>query len=124
MLVHEHYKNGLTQNMVASGASAALGFALAMVSYPVYLHFLGYANYGLWVMISTFITLCQMGTLGMAPALSKLVAEEIGQDNRDGAQVYVELAISGVTALGTSTVALLFLFRTPILHRMALSPAT
>lgn len=110
--------------MIVNGTTAALGLVLAIVSYPVYLHFLGYTNYGLWVVISTFITLCQLGSLGIAPALSKLIAEEIGTNNRDGAQLYVEVAISALMVFGTLILVLLFMFRGLIIQGMALSSAT
>jgi O-antigen/teichoic acid export membrane protein len=108
--------------MVTSGASAALGGGIAMLSYPVYLHFLGYAEYGLWVIVSTFITLCQLGSLGIGPALAKLIAEELGQNSREGAQSYVELAISAVMVLGAAMVLFLLLLRAFLLRQVGLTP--
>jgi O-antigen/teichoic acid export membrane protein len=119
-LMHDHYRSRLTHSMVTSGASAALGGGIAMLSYPVYLHFLGYAEYGLWVIVSTFITLCQLGSLGIGPAVAKLIAEELGQNSRDGAQSYVELAISAVMILGAATVLLLLLLREFLLRQVGL----
>jgi len=120
-LMHDHYRSRLTHSMVTSGASAALGGGIAMLSYPVYLHFLGYAQYGLWVIVSTFITLCQLGSLGIGPAVAKLIAEELGQNSRDGAQSYVELAISAVMILGAATVLLLLLLREFLLRQVGLT---
>lgn len=110
-LMHDHYRSRLTHSMVTSGASAALGGGFAMLSYPVYLHFLGYTEYGLWVIVSTFITLCQLGSLGIGPAVAKLIAEELGRNSREGAQSYVELAISAVMVLGAAMVLFLLLLR-------------
>ena len=122
--MHEQYKNKFSQNMVVSAASAVVGCAITMVSYPVYLHFLGYSDYGLWMIVSTFITLCQIGSLGIAPALSKLVAEEIGKNNRECAQLYVGIAISVVAILGLIVLTILVLCRNPIWVRLALKPET
>jgi O-antigen/teichoic acid export membrane protein len=120
----EHYGRKLTQNMIAGAAAAALNCVLTFLSYPVYLYFLGYAAYGKWMLASTFVALCQLGSLGIAPAMSKLIAEEFGQSNRNGAQSYVELAFSLVIVLGMGVVALAFLFQRPILRYFDLNPGT
>jgi O-antigen/teichoic acid export membrane protein len=119
-----HYGRKLSQNIIASATSAVIGGAITIVSYPVYLHFLGYAEYGLWMVMSTFVTLSQLGSLGIAPAVSKLIAEEFGRNNRNGAQRYVELAISSVTALGLTLIMLLFLVRRLVWRQLDLSPET
>ena len=120
----DQYRKTLTQNMVVSGASAIIGCLITIISYPVYLHFLGYSQYGLWLMLSTFLTLCQLGNLGIAPALSKLIAEDIGQSDAAGAQCYVELGITFVAALSTTILAILLLSRNNILKLLHLSPTT
>jgi O-antigen/teichoic acid export membrane protein len=122
--MHEQYGRKLTQNMIAGAAAAVLNCALTLLSYPVYLHFLGYAEYGKWMLASTFVALCQLGSLGIAPAMSKLIAEEFGQGNRNGAQRYVELAFSLVIVLGVGVVGLVFLFQRPILRYFDLNPGT
>lgn len=123
-ITNRSYSQTLTQNMLAGAGSAMLGAALTLISYPVYLKFLGYADYGLWMILSTIVTLCQIGSLGIAPAVSKLVAEESGRANRAGAQHYVEAAISTVTVLGLAMVLVLFFCRTLILQHIDLTPRT
>jgi len=120
----EHCGRKLTFNMAASGASGVVGCVVTVVSYPVYLHYLGYNELGLWLVLSTFVTLCQLGSLGIAPAVSKLVAEEFGEGNIHGAQRYADLAVFSVAVLGTATVGLLLLFRALILHSLHLSTET
>ncbi len=122
--MNETYANTLTKNMVVTGISAILGCAISVGSYPVYLHFLGYSQYGLWLMVSTFLTLCQIGNLGVAPALAKLIAEELGRNNRDGAQCYVQLAVTAAMILGTTTIIFLFFCRNLLFEHLSLSPAT
>jgi len=120
----EHCGRRLTLNMAATGTAGLFGCAVTIISYPVYLHFLGYAELGLWMVLSTFVTLCQLGSLGIAPAVSKLVAEEFGGGNVKGAQQYAGLAISAVGVLGIITIGLLLLFQTFILHALQLSSGT
>jgi O-antigen/teichoic acid export membrane protein len=103
---------GLTQNMGVSGITAVLGCLVAMISYPVYLNHLGYAQYGVWIVVTTCITLCQIGNLGIGPALITLIAEAIGRNNHQRAQNYTEMAISSVAVLGLLTAILLFMLRT------------
>jgi O-antigen/teichoic acid export membrane protein len=123
-LTNRSYSKTLTRNMIAGAGSAMLGGALTFISYPVYLKYLGYADYGLWMILSTLVTLCQIGSLGIAPAVSKLIAEESGRTNRAGAQHYVEAAILTVTMLGLVMVLILFLSRNLILQHIPLTPRT
>ncbi len=67
------------------------------IAYPVYLHFLGYEQYGLWLVLSTILVMAQLGNLGISPALLKLVAEDFAVGDIDGVYKYISC---GMLSLG------------------------
>jgi len=109
------FSSQLRRNMVSGATSTAMNAAVMFVSYPVYLHFLGYEKLGVWMVLSTVLTFVQMCNLGMGPAVTKLVAEEHARGNREGIQDYVSTASWTLIAVGTFALAMLLLFARPIL---------
>jgi O-antigen/teichoic acid export membrane protein len=91
------------------------------VGYPIYLHFLGYEQYGVWLALSTVLSFAQLGKLGLDIAVMKLVAEEYGRRNIDAVQRYVTSAIAIVTGSGAVAMCLIILFREPIVAIFRLS---
>lgn len=49
------------------------------ISYPIYIHFLGYRQLGLWLLLSAVMAIVQLTSLGVGPALTSLVAEAEGK---------------------------------------------
>ena len=63
---------------------ALIGTCFSIVSYPIYLHYLGYHRYGLWLVLSVIVSVAQLGNLGIPWALMKLVAEDHGHGDWEG----------------------------------------
>lgn len=80
---------------------------IMLISYPVYLHYLGYEKMGVWMILSTVLTIMRLSDLGIGPAVTKLVAEEYGRGNKQGIQAYVTTAL--LTVLVTGCIAFIFL---------------
>lgn len=91
------------------------------ISYPLYLHYLGYEGYGLWLILTTVLTLAQLGTLGIAPAVAKLVAEELGRHNSRAAASYITTALAFLCISGVTVWSLVFYFRTSLIAAFGLS---
>ncbi len=88
---------------------AAANAAIALVSYPVLLHFLGYERYGVWLALSTVLTFAQLGNVGMSPAVSKLVAEchissDINGIQRAHGSALITVLVSGTVVLAAVTI--------------------
>jgi len=109
-------------NMVSGVAVTVINSIVLAVAYPLYLHFLGYEQYGIWLVLSTVLSFAQLGNLGIGPAVTKLVAEEYGRNNLEAVQQYVTSAVAILVVSGTIVVALILLFRTPIVALFKLSP--
>ena len=82
---------------MASGVlCTAINAIIMMTIYPVYLYFLGYEQYGVWLILATVLSFAQLGNLGIGPAVTKLVAEEHAKNNSEGIQKYV---VNGMAVL-------------------------
>lgn len=86
-------KFGFKKN-VGSGMLCAFGnIAVLLVSYPVYLRYLGTERYGLWAIFSVIIGFAAIGKLGIDSAVTKYVSEEYGRGNSLGIEKYFSTAI-------------------------------
>ncbi len=88
------------RNALAGAAGAVAGAAIAAVSYPVYLRFLGYERYGLWLSMSILLSVAQFGSLGLGPAVAAEVAEEHGRRNTAGIRAAISTALALAAAGG------------------------
>jgi O-antigen/teichoic acid export membrane protein len=113
----------LRRNALAGAAGAIGGAAIAAVSYPVYLHFLGYEQYGLWLAVALVLSFAQFGNLGLAPAVTTKVAEDLARGDFAGVRATVSTALLSLTAVGVLAVATVLLFGGYIVGAMRLSPA-
>ena len=95
----------LWRNTLAGGASAIVGAIISAISYPVYLHFLGYEQYGLWLAISVVLSFATFGHLGLASAVATTVAQENARGDISGIRQTVSTALLVLSAVGLVAVA-------------------
>ncbi len=113
----------LTANMAAGIAAHVVNIVLFMAMYPVYLHYLGYARYGVWLALGTVVAFAQLGELGIGAAVAKLVAESHGRGN-DATDVPAcfAAAVLLMATSGSAIMLLVLLARTPLLSLFAFAP--
>ena len=104
----------LRVNIITSLGSTLLSAVVMAVAYPLYLHFLGFEQYGLWLVLSTVITMAQVGNFGVSPALLTLVAEDYGAGNIDGVYRYISGGMLSLLASGIVLISGVLLLRHPI----------
>jgi len=108
---------------MASGVvTTIINTAVMLISYPIYLHYLGYEKLGVWMVLATVLTFMQMCNLGMGPAVTKLVAEEYGRGNTEGIQSYVTTALWTLAVTGCIALVVLILLAKPIIGLFKLGP--
>jgi Na+-driven multidrug efflux pump len=108
---------------MASGMiSTAVNMAVLAIGYPIYLHFLGREQYGLWLTLSVVVTVTQLGNLGMGPAVTKLVAEDYGRGDINGIARYIATAVLLVCLSGSCALAVVLLCKNNIVRAFRLSP--
>jgi O-antigen/teichoic acid export membrane protein len=120
-IVRRLLSSQLRINMVSGTAVAVVNSVVLAVAYPLYLHFLGYEQYGIWLVLSTVIGFAQLGNLGIAYAVTKLVAEEYGRNDIEAVQQYVTSAIGVLATSGALVLAIIFLFRLQLIALFKLS---
>jgi O-antigen/teichoic acid export membrane protein len=115
------FASQLRINMVSGVAVTVVNAALMAVAFPLYLHFLGYEQYGVWLVLSTVIGFAQLGNLGIGQAVTKLVAEEYGRGDIAAVQQYVSSAVAILVVSGLLVLSAILLFRTHIIASFKLS---
>lgn len=110
------------RNVLYTGIFAVVSAGVSFVSYSVGLRYLGLASYGLWFALSAVISLAQLGNLGLAPAVTKFVAEHFQQGRVDLVRATVASGVL-LSALAMGSMALLLLlFRDLALGLLDLEP--
>lgn len=74
---------------LASALAKAVSISTALISVPLTLHYLGPERYGMWLTISSFITILSFADLGLGNGLLNRVAAAHGQDDRAAIKCYV-----------------------------------
>jgi len=108
-------------NIVSSLGTAALSTLVIGVAYPVYLHYLGYQQYGLWLMLSTVLVMAQLGNLGISPALLKLVAEDFAAGDVDGVYHYLSCGMLSLLVSGAVLMSAVLLLRHPLIALLGIA---
>lgn len=100
--------------------TSVLNIVVLVLSYRLYLQYLGYERFGVWVVLTAVLNLAQLANLGLGPAVTKLVAEHHALGDRLAIQNYYSTACAVVIATGSVITALLTVFRHPIVSTFAL----
>lgn len=116
----KHFSSQLRLNMLSGSATTIINIIIMAVGYPIYLYFLGYEKYGVWLTLATILTFASLGNLGIGTAVMKLVAEEYGRMDILGVQRYISTAIVTLIISGTIVLAILLVFRNPIVDAFKL----
>jgi O-antigen/teichoic acid export membrane protein len=95
----------LRRNTLAGALGAVAGALISAISYPVYLHFLGYEQYGLWLGVSVVLSFAAFGQLGLAPAVATNVAQEYARGDLAGVRKTVSTALIALAATGAIALA-------------------
>lgn len=111
------------RNMGAGSIMALVGTCLSVLSYPIYLHYLGYHRYGLWLVLSVVVSVAQLGNLGIPWALMKLVAEDRGHGDWEGVKTHINISCGILLAIGLVFVGAVMLVRSYIISWFKLSGA-
>jgi O-antigen/teichoic acid export membrane protein len=111
------------RNMGAGSIMAFVSVCLSVLSYPIYLHYLGYHRYGLWLVLSVVVSVAQLGNLGIPWALMKLVAEDHGRADWEGVKTYINISCGILLAVGLIFLGAVIVIRSYILSWFKLSGA-
>lgn len=113
-MIRKLFSSQLRINMVSGVAAMLLNTVVLAAGYPIYLHFLGYEQYGVWLVLATVLTFAQLGNLGINQAVTKLVAEEYGRGDTLAIQQYVTTALAILGLSGIVVLSGLLVLKGPI----------
>ena len=102
---------------------ALVGSCLSIISYPIYLHYLGYHRYGLWLVLSVVVSVAQLGNLGIPWALMKLVAEDHAHGDWEGVKTYINIGCGIILGIGLVFLSAVILSRSYLVNWFHLSGA-
>ena len=101
---------------MASGAvTTIINSVTLVVAFPIYLHFLGYDQYGVWLVLTTVLSFAQLGNLGISKAVMKLVAEEYGRGDIEGIQRCVTTALALLFLSGMVVLVVILVLKNQII---------
>ena len=78
--------------------------ATQLITVPITLHYLGPERYGMWLIMSSLVTMLSFADFGIGNGILNTVAAAYGRDDKAAMRVAIS---SGFVALGTVTVAIL-----------------
>lgn len=115
------FHSQLRINMASGVITTVINTGVLAIGYPIYLHFLGYEQFGLWLVLSVVLTFAQLGNLGIGPAVTKLVAEDYGCGDVEGIQHYATTALALLCLSGSLVLVVVLLFKSSIVGAFKLN---
>ncbi len=103
------------RNVLAGPVSSGANIVLTVLSYPLYLGYLGYEQFGVWLLLSTVVAFIQLTNLGFGPALQSLVAEAKGRGDTTAVRGLASSAGALLTLIGLVSAAVAWMASDPIL---------
>ena len=119
-IIRQIFGSQLRQNMTSGVILMLISILTWTVSYPIYLHFLGYEKFGLWLILAVVLGFAQLGLLGTISAITKLVAEEHEQGNLLGVESYIAMSLMTVMTTGSIVLVIILLFKELIISAFKL----
>ena len=110
----------LRLNAVSGAVGTIVSACAVLLSYPIYLHFLGYEKLGVWLAMTTVLAIAQLANLGLGSAVTKLVAEEFGRHDPLGVRRYVAMATQTLCASGVLVFLAVLLLRNQLVALFSL----
>lgn len=80
-LKKQAFGSQLRRNASSGTMSTGINSLVMLVSYPLYLHYLGYEKYGVWIVLAAVFQFAQMADFGVPSAITKFVAEDYGRND-------------------------------------------
>ncbi|HRY31343.1 MAG TPA: oligosaccharide flippase family protein [Bacteroidales bacterium] len=113
----------LKKNVSVSTMTHGLNILIALVSYPVYIRFLGFEQFSLWVTLSVVITFAMLGELGISNAIVKYIANAMADDDRAGIRKIISNSYYIVFLASAVIQILILLFNNQIIRILSIPPA-
>ncbi|NVM20696.1 MAG: oligosaccharide flippase family protein [Desulfobacterales bacterium] len=101
----------LKKNVLSGPVLAVGSIPVLLISYPLYLYYLGTKLYGLWATISVVVAFSQLGNMGINTAIVKYTAEEYGKRQTEAITEYFTTSVCILAVASALIIAILVVFR-------------
>jgi O-antigen/teichoic acid export membrane protein len=115
------FSSQLRINMASGVVTTVIDALTLLIGFTIYLHFLGYDQYGVWLVLTTVLSFAKLGNLGISQAVMKLVAEENGRGDIEGIQKYVTTGLTLLCLSSSFVLIVVLVFKTQIIAVFKLS---
>lgn len=112
----------LRLNIFSGFAATGLNSLLNLIKFPLFLVFISYNDFGMFSILAIIPQLGNAGMLGVAPAVAKLISEELGRSNHAKACAYLHTALLFITIAGVIIILAIIAGEPLFCKFMALSP--
>jgi O-antigen/teichoic acid export membrane protein len=79
----------VSYNMLVGSVCAIVQIGANLVSYPIFLYYLGYRQYGVWLVLAVVLSVVQFVAAGVGPSLTQAAAESASRSRREDIWQYV-----------------------------------
>lgn len=118
---HSQKPYHLQKNIVSGMVLAGGNIVLHLVSYPIFLKWLGAEVFGLWSALSIVLAFSVVGRLGIDNAITKYVAAEYGKGDIAGVKRYLSNAFLLLLLSGVVVLTAAFLLRNSIIQTLGIT---
>ncbi len=114
--------SSLNKDLFSGAVSAGSTTLLVIITYPVYLHFLGTELYGLWTTLNVLLIFARMVNVNTSPAITKFIARSYENKQIYETIRYIISALYIVITISLLIIAILFIVRAPLAGLLDLQP--
>lgn len=112
----------LNKNIASGALVHGLNIFIALVSYPIFIHYLGFELFSVWTLLSIIISFAQVGDFGISKALIFYTAKEKVQNNFENVKELLSSAIFVLVILALVIQLVLWIFKVKIVSLLAIPP--
>jgi O-antigen/teichoic acid export membrane protein len=86
--------------MIVGSVCAVVQIGANLVSYPVFLYYLGYRRYGIWLTLAVVLNVVQFIAAGLNPSLMQAAGESASRGRREDIWQYLLWSLTGTVCVG------------------------
>ena len=110
----------LNKNIASGAIVHGLNMLVALASYPIFIHYLGFELFSVWTLLSIIISFAQVGDFGISKAIIFYTAKEKSSSNNENVRKLLSSAFFVLIILSILIQVILWLLKGQIVHILAI----
>jgi O-antigen/teichoic acid export membrane protein len=107
--------------MISGVGVTVINAVSVIIAYPIYLNYIGFEKFGVWLILTSILSILQFGDLGISQAMMKIIAEEYGKRNIPNIQKCLTISTLLLAINGGLIFVGVLIFRTSLIDVFNLS---